>query len=486
MYLEKIESSETGNKFYLRETPGLLLFFDASASTDPLVSALAGLPVQGLHAAANGRVFAAIGGRLIEIYSDGSGIFRGYLESSTLITEVRHFRFSDNATMLGIIMDYTETPSSLGNGYGLASLKFSDNSFHSVTYNRPGFLGSKWIGFMDQYFITVVADNTTFDLTTQFQISPLNVQPEQAWSASDVFGVESNPDNINGMIINGREAWFFGPGSYEVWFDSGDSVRPFQRIRDAAYAIGLAAPNSLQAFQGHVFWVGSSKEGFGIVWMSQGYQAVRVSNTAIERLIKATGTFDDAIGWTYQIAGHSCYVISFPTAKVTYAYDMSTDNWHELSYRDPSTGEIMQHRGNNQLFAFGKNLVGDFENGLIYELAEDVYTDNLAPIIRYRRCPVLGKGLRTIFYDRLEIEVQSGVGLDTGSDPQMSIRWSNDNGYTWGNYHTRPLGKLGKYATRVIVNQMGSSKQRVYEFYTSDPVPFRILSAELRLDIGDT
>ena len=82
--------------------------------------------------------------------------------------------------------------------------------------------------------------------------------------------------------------------------------------------------------------------------------------------------------------------------------------------------------------------------------------------------------------------METGIGLATGqgSDPQVMLRWSDDGGETWSNEHWRSAGKIGVYKARVLWNRLGSSRDRVYEITMSDPVPWRIIDAMIRMSAG--
>lgn len=70
------------------------------------------------------------------------------------------------------------------------------------------------------------------------------------------------------------------------------------------------------------------------------------------------------------------------------------------------------------------------------------------------------------------------------SKPKVLLRWSDDGGHTWSNYHDRDLGALGEYWHRVIWRRLGMTnklRDRVYELSGSDPVKITITGAELML-----
>jgi len=71
-----------------------------------------------------------------------------------------------------------------------------------------------------------------------------------------------------------------------------------------------------------------------------------------------------------------------------------------------------------------------------------------------------------------------------GYDPQVMLRWSDDGGHTWSNYHTASIGKIGEYYRRVFWRRLGMTlklRDRVYELSMTDPVKIAIMGAELQL-----
>jgi hypothetical protein len=68
--------------------------------------------------------------------------------------------------------------------------------------------------------------------------------------------------------------------------------------------------------------------------------------------------------------------------------------------------------------------------------------------------------------------------------PKVLLRWSDDGGHTWSNYHDKEMGALGEYWHRVIWRRLGMTtklRDRVYELSGSDPVKITITGAELLL-----
>jgi hypothetical protein len=68
--------------------------------------------------------------------------------------------------------------------------------------------------------------------------------------------------------------------------------------------------------------------------------------------------------------------------------------------------------------------------------------------------------------------------------PQVMLRWSDDGGHTWSNYHTASIGKIGEYYRRVFWRRLGMTlklRDRVYELSMTDPVKIAVMGAELQI-----
>jgi hypothetical protein len=136
---------------------------------------------------------------------------------------------------------------------------------------------------------------------------------------------------------------------------------------------------------------------------------------------------------------------------------------------------------------YGKEYVGDFQAGNVYELSLSKYTDNAQPIIRTMVSPVMHANRGRMFCHGLELDMQSGIGLPTGygSDPQAMMQWSDDGCKTWSNERWSSIGKIGEYLTRVKWQRLGASRQRVFKVVITDPVPVVIISAFVEVENGD-
>ena len=387
-------------------------------------------------------------------------------------------------TLLGLVGSSSEPASMSDNGTQLfvasGGLGFIYNSITGVfaQITDPDFLGASVVGYLDGYFVYIQPNTQTLWITSLLDgtsIDPL-----------DFASAEGFPDRIVTMIVAFREVWLFGTTSTEVWYNSGASPFPLSRIQGAFNEIGCAATYSVAKMDNAIFWLGADARGQGIVYRANGYTGVRISTHAVEYAIQNYSTISDAIGYTYQQEGHSFYVLIFPTANKTWVYDTVTQLWHERA--GWQNGQFVRHRSNCQCMFNGRVVLGDYEDGYLYTFSLDTFKDgeNTQKWLRSWRALPTGKNdLKRSIHHSLQIDMETGTGLDgdvQGSNPTVFLRWSDDGGHTWSNYHNVSMGRIGEYYHRAIWRRLGMTiklRDRVYELSGTDPVKIAIIGAEL-------
>jgi hypothetical protein len=335
--------------------------------------------------------------------------------------------------------------------------------------------GVTWAKFVSSYFVV------GGDGSSQFY---WNETPNDgtAWNGLDFASAEGNPDIIVGAEANQLELWLFGTASTEIFILTGDVDAPFQRQGNTFIETGAASAHSVAKIDSTVFWLGQDERGNGIVWRAQGYSPARISNHGIEHAIQGYATTSDAFAFTYQQEGHGFYVLTFPTEGKTWVYDVASNEWHErASYSNFSLDELTRWRPASYCFFEGKHWVGDYLNGKLYSLNLDSNTENGTPIKRLRatQCMDSPSGER-MFYESLQVDMETGLGDTSGSDPQLMLRYSDDGGHTWSTVKTRSVGKAGEYGKRVKFGPTGSGRNRVWEISMTDDAKWAVFGAYLR------
>jgi len=390
-------------------------------------------------------------------------------------------------------------------------------NFSVLPSSDGAFSGANTVDVMDNYI--VYNNPTTQQWGSTDLLSPIS--PQTSYSLKD-----GAPDDLVALIVDHREVYLLGEVSSEVWTDVGAVQFPFQRIPGTSTQHGIAAPFSLSRLGDSFAYVSRNNRGQAQIMQMQGYKPGRISTHAVENTL-TNQYVDDAIAWTYQLEGHEVYVVTFPTLNLTWAYDIATGMWHKWLYT-ADDNSYQRHRGNCCAVFQGMVLVGDYENGRIYELDKQNYTDNGQNVRRLRRAPHLVTDFQRQYFDELQIQFQPGVGTTglsqpTGdifvnspyiiypdaiftigpfqtyvigqqatlnntsvtTNPQAMLRWSNDGGSTWSKEYWVSIGRMGKYTNRAIWRRLGMARDRVFEVSITDPVNAVIVSANLKASEGE-
>lgn len=405
--------------------------------------------VRCLFQASNGDLFAVRGAKLYH-YSAGA-----WLALADLATTSGRVYGADNGISAVFVDGSVIAP----------TVKLAD--YTTGVMAGDGWTGANFVDFLDGFLIFNKPNSQQFFITGALDLT---------LDALDFASAESVPDKLVRHMRDHNEIWMFGQRSTEV-FGNGGGAFPFERISGANMEIGCAAPDSPARMDNSVLWLGSDERGDAMVWRAQGYQPVRISTHALEEEMRTYARIDDAFAYSYQQSGHSFYVLTFPSSKKTWAYDAATQQWHERAYRT-AANELTRVRDNCHVFWQRKHLVGDWENGNVYELDLDTYTDNGAPIARLKSFQHMTSGNLRQFFTRLTLDMQAGVGGN------VSLRWSDDGGYTWSNLLTVPLGNIGQYGNKPVFHRLGQGRDRVFEVSTAADSKIVLQGAFLDVNTG--
>lgn len=317
-------------------------------------------------------------------------------------------------------------PKYLGEVAGYGPVSMADNGYQLfIACNPKGFIYNATTGVLveitDEDFAGAV------QVTYMYGLFIFNQPNSQTFWITGYDGTEINPlefasaeispDTIQAIIANHTELWIFGTNSIEVWYYNADVNFPFAPIQGAYNEIGCAAGFSVAKLDNTLYWLGQDARGFGIVYRARGYNAERVSTHAIEYAIQSYSYIGDAIAYTYQQDGHAFYVLTFPTASATWVYDVSTNMWHQrASFLD---GAFYRHRSNCMVNYAGYIMVGDYQDGSIYSLDLDYFSDNGQSqkwVRSWRALPTGQNNLKRTAQHALQIDFETGAGT-TGIPP---------------------------------------------------------------------
>ncbi len=367
---------------------------------------------------------------------------------------------------------------------GLANSVTTVGSFARIT--DPGFLGADRVAFIDGWWIFNEPGTQEF------------YTPDSTYALTFANGnfalIDAATDDLVTLYENKEILCLVGAKHTEFWYDAGGQYFPFARIASTMLQVGCSAKHSIARFTAGddgLIWLALSERGQNVVVKVVGFQAEVVSTPAVNDAIAQYTKIDDAIGYTYQEDGHEFYVLTFPSAineyggtGMTWVYDGSTDMWHQRLSYEPYSAAFNRHRSNCFLNFQNQRLVGDYENGSIYQMSRAAYTDAGWPLVAWRRAPHIwdGGARERVFMAFLQLDFRPGTGVSygMGSDPQAVLTISRDGGTTWGQELRRSIGRIGQYLTRVIWRRLSFGRDVMVDVKIYDPVNRDIVGATLR------
>lgn len=354
----------------------------------------------------------------------------------------------------------------------------------------PAWLGSNTIAEIDGWLVfqhpgTQVFYTNAEAYSTAFDGSLFNLK-------------DASSDNLIAVAESKEELWLPGETTTEIWYNAGGQYFPFQRLIGTLLQVGCKAPHSIARLstegQDGLIWFGRSDRGENVIVRTQGFLANTVSTPAVSDEIATYTTTSDAIGYTYQEDTHEFYVLIFPTADRTWVYDASMPPdlaWHRRLSYDPYGAQFHRHRSNCFMQFAGVRIVGDFQNGAIYQLTRSVQNDAGWPLYGRRRSPMIwDKETRgRVFMSSLQVDFSPGQGAASGlgANPTASLAISRDAGASLGtayepgptNTFTAPMGAIGQTTNRTMWRKLSWARNAVAQLDVIAPVNRDITGATL-------
>ena len=343
------------------------------------------------------------------------------------------------------------------------------DTFNNVTATYS--IGASCLTYQDGYGAFVNPNTGEFYLTNLYDFTTINLI---------YYGVvETWPGNLESIIMNYRELWLSKKDVTEFWFNQGGTQSnpfPFQRIGGPGMIPqGVGAKASVRRYDNGVIFLNNNRE----VLYFTGYQPQVISTPKMSREIETYSRIDDAIAFDYLISGHPFYCLTFPTAGVTWVWDNRVKAWHKRQSWQAGTVLPGRWRGNCAFYWNGMQLVGDYENGNIYQMSRDFDDDDGNYVIRTLYSQEIYNAGNRINLSSLRILFNHG-GTTSNIDPFAMLSWSDDGGHTYGNEHWRSMGKVGEYKYESLWTRLGQARtSRIFKLQVSAKGRWDILSVDM-------
>lgn len=310
---------------------------------------------------------------------------------------------------------------------------------------------------------------------------------------------DSFSDKLIAVRESKEELWLTGEKTTEIWYNAGGQYFPFQRLVGTLLQVGCMAVASIARFssagqEGLAWLARSTDQGENIVVRTRGLTTEVISTPAVSDAIAQYPVTSDAVAYTYQEDTHEFYVLSFPSADRTWVYDGTLPPelaWHQRLSYDPYAAAFHRHRSNAYMNFAGMRIVGDYQNGALYQMTRMAQNDAGWPMLARRRAPhIWDKETRgRTFTQSLQVDFSPGQGQSAGlgANPQAYLTLSRDGGASLGSVYsggpvgiTAPMGAIGQTRNRTMWRKLGWARDTVPQLDVIAPVNRDITGATLR------
>jgi len=292
-----------------------------------------------------------------------------------------------------------------------------------------------------------------------------------SWNATSWATAESDADWILHLGVGFKELVLFGEQSIEIWYDDGGT--PFVPIPGAFIQRGISSQDSPQFING--VWVFQDEQN-NICRMKD--REIEIVSTPIEKELKELGNVTDGLSSRIDIAGESFYLISFPYADRTFAWNISggaTDGWSEFS----SGAGRFAGQVHARCTSWASDLVGDKTTGKIWVLSTDNVDDAGTAITATRRTGWIDHGTMNSKNCISLYFKTTDAANDNVTAPVVAFRYRDDGSETWSSWTN--VSMTGDAIKRVT--QLGRYRSRQWEFANSQRCIMDLVMIEEELEV---
>lgn len=404
-------------------------------------------PIRG-GAEFNGVGYIVSGDEFYTLTSAGTATVRGTLNTST-----GRVWLAFNGTQV-MVTDGTD-----GYIYTLAAATFAE-------ITDADFPGGGPLTYIDGYFI----------VAWEGSMYQSGINDGTSWAGLDFATPESSPDGLVTVFADHNELIPFGEKTTEFWSNDAGTDFTFAPYIGAELEIGIAGEFAVTQTDEGLFFLGDD----GVFYRLLGHQIQRVSTHAIEMALQGYSILSDCYAFKIDYDGHKFVIFTFPTGNATWVYDVANGGWVEFSTWELGRWDI------SAAFVLGRTTyVCSATTGDVYEFDSSSFTDDGEIIERVRVTQVANDDQKPIFWRRLEVLMETGVGTSgQAENPQLMLSFSDDGGHTFSSELFGSLGMMGNYGWRVIWQRLGYSRSRIWKLRLTDPANAVLIGARADVELG--
>lgn len=254
------------------------------------------------------------------------------------------------------------------------------------------------------------------------------------WTATDLVTPTYKADNVRSVKSMKEQLHLLGDLTSELFINNDGTI---ERQPRSSLNYGIAAAKSTIEMDETIIFLSRDLNGQGfVVQMDSRPEISPISDSAVTYAISTYSRIDDAYAFGIKWEDHLWYVLTFPSANVTWVYDLTTKSWFEwasLSSSVNASSTPTRHTASGYMFLNGKHIICDYESGNLYQLTNIKFSD--APT----------------------------------ETPTMMLQISKDKGHIWGSERWRNIS-LGKYLQRMLWLGLGTARDWMFRVKFADTI----------------
>jgi hypothetical protein len=228
------------------------------------------------------------------------------------------------------LVSATGTATALGTVPGTERLWITDNGLELVTSTAHVWNGTRVAAIADP-------DRPAWGAIDSIDGYVVYVESgTQRWGASDLYAAtsydalqyasaEGSGDRLVSLVVDHRQIALLGQSSIELWYDSGQSGFPFERVSGGYLEIGALAPQGVCKGDNSIWWLASDRT----IRRLTGSVPQRVSQHGVENAIAEMATVEDCQAFSFTWQGNVLVCFRFPTEGQCFVFNATVGEWHE-------------------------------------------------------------------------------------------------------------------------------------------------------------
>jgi hypothetical protein len=299
-------------------------------------------------------------------------------------------------------------------------------------------------------------------------------------------------ESINGRIVS------FTTGFIEIMSNQGKAGFTFRPDPNLIFSYGIPSQNAVAKGIGgsmgedipdFLIFV-TNTVGLRKVMITYGQAPRVISSPSMEYKLNKLTNIADCASFVWTVNGQTFFQISFTTDNVTYAYNLNSKQWIDLTYNGK------RHFAQSYVYFNGKHLVTSCYDSNIYELSEDYHTNDGVPITRER----ITQNIRVNGYKQFSVRLfwiwmQQGTppaGIKDINNPNylygsqgiINVYISSDGGQTFGEPFPVSVGESAEFTHVTSLPAIGTYRDFCVKIVSKEPIPrLAILGSMMEYEI---